>query len=129
MPRTEHNQLVDSVVELDTVITALGESRFTWTTESELQHGVAAALEARGLDVEFEVRVDARNRLDLKVGRVGIEVKIDGTWRSVRRQLERYAELDAIDALVLVTSRPSHRQIESRIAGKRVVVHRIGTTL
>lgn len=115
--------------DLLSVVGILDTTRFVWTTERELQDGIALALEAEGLDVETEVRVDARNRLDLKVGGVGIEVKIGGTWRTVRRQLERYAALESLDALVLVTSRPSHRQIVSPLGGKPVVVHLAGSSL
>jgi hypothetical protein len=37
--------------------------------------------------VEREVRLNARDRIDLLVDRVGIEVKVTGAWRDVERQL------------------------------------------
>jgi hypothetical protein len=120
---------LELAAELLSVTQRLRTTRFVFTTEGELQQGVAQALAVEGLDVEAEVRVDARNRLDLKVGRVGIEIKIGGTWREVRRQLERYAGLDTIGALVLVTSRPSHRRIEGELARKPVFVHLAGSSL
>ena len=132
-PASQQGDLCSScfeiAVDLHRVTATLEESRFVWATEHDLQAGIAAALVARGLDVEHEVRIDARNRLDLRVGRVGIEVKVDGSWRDVRRQLERYAALDSLTALVLVTSRPSHSRIGPELSGKPVVVHRVGSTL
>lgn len=120
---------VDISIALDLVTDVLSAARFVWTTEDELQTGVADALIAEGLLVEREVRVDARNRLDLKVGPVGIEVKIAGTWRDVRRQLERYAALGTLRGLVLVTSRPSHVRIGREVGGKPLAVHMAGSTL
>ena len=90
------------------VLEVLGRHRFAQSTERELQDGVAAVLEANGLPVELEVRLDARNRIDVLVGRVGIEIKIAGTTDDVLRQLYRYAGSDRIDAIVLVTSRVRH---------------------
>lgn len=111
------------------VLEVLERARFVWTTEGDLQHGIADALEAAGFAVEREVRVDAHNRLDLKVGTVGIEVKIAGSWRDVRRQLDRYAELAELDALVLVTSRPMHSRVVSSAGRIPVSVHLAGSTL
>jgi hypothetical protein len=118
--------LATALLEITSV---LEETRFVWSSEVDLQTGIQAVLVARGLDVEREVRVDARNRLDLRVGRVGIEVKIAGGWRDVRRQLERYALLDVVDALVLVTSKPAHARIADEVGGCPVVVYRVGSSL
>jgi hypothetical protein len=114
---------------LDRVLEVLGEHRFVWASERDLQAGVASALEFWGLTVEREVRVDARSRLDLRVDRVGIEVKVKGSWRDVLRQLERYALLDSVDALVLVTACPSHARIVGRPVGKPLHLHRVGSGL
>lgn len=117
------------MAELEAVLHTLRSARFVWTTEADLQDGIAAALGACLLVVQREVRVDARSRLDLLVGRVGIEVKIAGTWRDVRRQLERYAKLELVDALVLATTRPSHVRIGPVVGGKPLAVHRVGSSL
>lgn len=109
---------------------ALVATRFLWSTERELHDGIAAALEQHGCEVAREVRVNGRGRLDLLVdGCVAIEVKIDGSWREVRRQLQRYAEMDCVDAVVLATSRPSHRRIDAELAGKPVLVQLVGVAL
>lgn len=56
-------------------------------------------------------------------------MKIAGTWRDVRRQLERYAELEIVEALVLVTTRAAHARIGSMVGGKPLYVHRAGRSL
>jgi hypothetical protein len=98
---------------------ALRRHRFNYSNEDQLQQGIAAALTAAGFDVEREVRLDGRSRIDLLVGRVGIEVKVAGTPDAVERQLARYASSDRIDGLMLVTSRPRHL-IPQTINGKPV---------
>jgi hypothetical protein len=96
--------------------------RFHHATESELQEGIAAALVVAGYRVEREVRLSARDRIDLLVDRmIGVEVKIAGEPRAVARQLARYAASDQIRGLVLVTNRVRHRPLPL-MHGKPVVV-------
>jgi hypothetical protein len=51
---------------------------------------------------------------------VGIEVKVDGRWPDVMRQLTRYAECPELDALILVTTRAKHHHVPTDIDGKPV---------
>lgn len=92
--------------------------RFRYSSEEELQDGLAQALAAAGLPVEREVRLDSRNRIDIVVGRVGVEVKIDGSSSNVSRQCERYLQSDLLDGLVLVTSRVRHVHVGLTPEGK-----------
>src|SRR5258708_35581089 len=81
------------------IIDVLATHRFSYATEDDLQRGLAAALAGAGFDVEREVRLDNRSRIDLLVGRVGVEVKVAGAATSVLRQLRRYALSDRVDGL------------------------------
>jgi hypothetical protein len=117
------------VTDVDEVLGALRRCRFLHATELDLQEGIAGALTAGGLGVRREVPLSARDRIDLLVDRVGIEVKIAGSWRDVQRQLERYAESDQIDELVLVTTKPLHNRVAAVMNGKPVRVHRAGSVL
>ena len=113
----------------DRVLAVLGRARLTYANEHELHQGVGEALTAAGVPFSREVALNARDRIDLLIGRVGIEVKVKGSWRDVQRQLARYADSDQISALVLVTSKPTHLRVATQLNGKPVHVHRVGSVL
>lgn len=113
----------------DAVVDVLRKTRILYATESDLQDAVEVALRRSGLPASREARLNARSRIDFLVGDVGVECKVDGAWRSVARQLERYATFDEIGSLVLVTTRHRHSLIAPEMKGKPVVVHRVGFAL
>jgi hypothetical protein len=105
--------------------------RFRYHDEDRLQEAIAAALETApwAMPVWREVPLAGCGRIDVRVGRVGIEVKVAGQATAVRRQLEGYAHSDAVDELVLVTTRASHH-MPAALNGKPVeVVRLIGAAL
>lgn len=118
----------DAEVAARRVAIAISKVRFRHASEDDLQRGIAAALTELGMDVEREVRLTARERIDLLVGGVGVEVKIAGVLRDVERQLARYAASTRVDALVLVTTRASHRP-SAEIGGKPVLTVFLGAQL
>ncbi|MFT3973310.1 MAG: hypothetical protein QM699_07635 [Amaricoccus sp.] len=90
------------------------------TTEFAAQRGIREALERDGIEVAAEVQLTPRDRIDLLAGPVGIEVKIRGGGRrKILRQLERYAESDQIEALVLASGGGWPRAIDEA-GGKRL---------
>ena len=100
------------------VITALRAYHFTYAHEVDLQEAIATVLDLEFPDVpvEREVRFES-GRIDILIGRIGIEVKVAGRASSVLRQIERYAGEDAIDALVLVTNRAGHQRLPTTTLG------------
>lgn len=104
--------------------------QFSYANEEELQEGIAALLTGHGVTVEREVRITPLDRIDMLVeygplghlARVGIEVKVAGREASVRRQLERYARSDRVDALLLVTNRVRHVRLAGDANGKPLFV-------
>lgn len=79
--------------------------RFRQGDEFRLHEDLAAHLTRNEIGFEREVRLSPGNRIDfLCAGGVGIECKARARKREVYRQLERYAEEDAITALILVTA-------------------------
>lgn len=99
------------------VAATIGGFRFRFADEDALQEAIAAVLTDVGFTPKREVRLDARCRIDLLVDRVGVEVKVGGAAGDVVSQLTRYAAFDAIEELVLVTTRPRHK-VPAFIAGK-----------
>jgi hypothetical protein len=115
--------MIDGVaVTVDQVVAVIAAHRFGHATEAELQDGVAEALAIAGYRALREVRLSARDRIDLLVDRVGVEVKVGGSAAGVARQLERYAASGEVDALVLASSRRHHLAMPGRLGGKPVVV-------
>lgn len=96
--------------------------RFRFTREEELQRGIATALDSMEIEYQREARIGVNNRIDFLVGRIGIEVKIDGSGPAVARQLRRYARCEEIDELILVTSRTRHFTHRHTIEDKPVHV-------
>jgi hypothetical protein len=123
--RARHSALIAAAI-VDTLDTA----QLTFITEDDLQAAIATALAEAGLHPQREVILDRANRIDLTVDHVGIEVKIDGTWANVIRQLTRYAHHPDIDHLILVTTRTRHHKIPTALAGVPVhLVSLIGAAL
>jgi hypothetical protein len=91
----------------------------SYANEAQLQAQLAATLAAAGYEVEREVVLDdGVSRIDLQVGRIGIEVKVKGSLPDIRRQLARYARDEGLDELILVTTRAAHHGIPTTLGGK-----------
>lgn len=101
--------------------------RFSCAPESALQKGIAEALKALGLTFEREARLGQRDRIDLLVGapsdaRLGLEVKVQGAFPAVVRQVQRYLAHPEVSGLLLVTTRAGHTELPSTLGGKPVAV-------
>lgn len=83
----------------------LAASIFHFDDEATLQEGIAEALNSAQISFEREVELGPGDRIDFMAGDVGIEVKIEGSYSNVSRQLLRYAQHDRVQAIVLATAR------------------------
>jgi hypothetical protein len=99
----------------------LAGHRYRYRDEDDLQRQLADVLGGAGLIAHREVRLSGRDRLDLLVYDVGIEVKVGGSTNAVLAQLLRYSEHPTVGALVLVTNRARHTA-PSLLGGKPVRV-------
>ena len=99
---------------------------FHHVDEAELQEGIWEVLVRAGLDPQREVHLDARSRIDFVVGRIGIEVKVDGSLSALIRQAMRYAKYDALDELVIVTTLSRHLNMPATLNEKRITVAHLG---
>jgi len=89
---------------LRAIVTVLRGHRFSLTNEKTTQAEIAAVLVAAGFPAEREVRLGEAGIVDLKVGRIAIEVKLAGSKRTIHRQVVRYCDHPDVDALILATS-------------------------
>ena len=94
---------------------------FRFSAEEQLQQGIAMALD--GIEYRREHVLKRGVRIDFLVeGRLGLEVKVDGSVMAVNRQLQQYAKHEAIEGILLVTSRAKHLQVERELAGTPIMV-------
>ncbi len=99
----------------------LAQYRFTFTSEGELQSGIATALQAESITFNREHQL-ADGRIDFLVGSIGIEVKVDGSDMSVARQLLRYAKCPEVSGLLLITTRRRHLSLPKTLGGVQIDV-------
>ena len=89
--------------------------------EYDIHAAVAQALAQAGLEYEHEYRLGPRRRIDFRVGRIGIEVKKGRPASStLREQLQKYLESDALDGAIVVTQRVV--SLPRTLSGKPVTV-------
>lgn len=101
---------------------------YRFSTERELQDGVAAALTAEGIAFDREYIASKEDRFDfLCESGVVIEVKIDGSFADCARQVQRYCGLEVTRAVVIAAAKMWGRSIRNgiEIAGKPVRLVRL----
>jgi hypothetical protein len=92
--------------------------RFRFGTELDLQDGIEAALTAANVEFLREHRLGTDPIDFLVAGGIGIECKIDGGPSAVIAQLVRYSQSPDVEALILATSRHTHRFNSGSIMAK-----------
>lgn len=107
---------------LDRFVQQISGFAFRFGTELQLQDDVATALATLKIEYEREKIFGPQNRIDFYLPEccLGIECKVDGSPAEVSRQLVRYAGLDEIDALLLISSKRRHYVNRVAILGKPV---------
>lgn len=94
---------------------------FTFTQERQLQDGIAVALELAGVTFSREHVLSAKDRIDFLIDRLGLEVKIGGSPTGLIRQIHRYAQHEALDAILVVVGRIRLAQLPETINGKPIL--------
>ena len=108
-------------MDLVGITALLRKFRFAFTSESELQAGIAQALDRAGVAYRREHRLAAADRIDFMLAEgLGLEVKIDGATNALIRQVHRYAQHEEIRGLIVVVSRTRLAQLPEQINGKPV---------
>lgn len=102
------------------IIRILSATRFPLSNEKLLQAAIQEEFDAAGVEHSREHRLSAEDVIDFIAGSIGIECKVKGSRREHYRQLERYAQHDAISELILVTNVPMGMPPE--INGKPVYI-------
>lgn len=100
---------------------ALRSRRLRYGSERQLQDDVERVLAEIGIDFQREHRIGG-DPIDFYRNGVGIECKVQGGPSAVLEQLIRYADDPAVTALILVTSRRTHRFGETALLGKPLLI-------
>lgn len=89
-------------------------------TQAELANALTAA------DIQFvrEVRLSGKDIVDFMVGGIAIELKTKGQRMAIFRQLERYAEHEKVESIILATNVSMH--LPTFIGGKPAQVASLG---
>jgi hypothetical protein len=96
--------------------------RYDLSSEDAVQRGLAVALGEIGVPAAREVQVDC-GRLDfLTADGTAIEVKLHGSTNDLLRQLSRYAQLEQVKGLLVVTTRHRLAQLPAELGGKPLSV-------
>lgn len=107
---------VEYLVEL------LTSYRFRHQCESSLESGICQALDEAKITYRRQPQLTPRDRPDLLIGHIAVEIKIKGPRTAVVRQLWRYAKIEEVGSILLVTTRNAHRNMPSAIKDKPVRV-------
>ncbi len=97
---------------------------YRWSNEDDLQTGIEKAFAESGVEYSREHRLSKASRVDFFVDGIAVEVKVHASTASVLRQMHRYAEMDDVCGLLLVT--PSLRlKLPPTLCDKPAAVCRI----
>jgi hypothetical protein len=104
------------------IIAALRSYAFRFSSETDLQAGMAIALTNAGFSFEKEHHFSERDRIDFWFPEIaiGLEVKIDSSANAVARQLQRYLDYTEVHGVILATTRRKHCSVPRRLNGKTI---------
>lgn len=89
---------------LDLITDALPAYRYRISAEMGLQNGIATVLTEHRIPFKREL-IAGNDRYDFFCDGVVIEVKRDGSFSEVLRQVERYCKSPTVDAVVIASSK------------------------
>jgi len=112
------------------IMVELEKCRFRFASETDLQAGIAQAMDAAGLAYEREKVLTATDRPDFVVeDRIVLEIKIQGSIAAALRQVDRYTRHASIDTVLLVGTPHWLHRVPSEIGGKPVLSLRLTGSL
>jgi len=118
-------KVIDGKLSRTKIAELLTGYSFNFTDEKDLQEAIAQIFTEENIPFEREAAVIGQDRIDFKVGKIGIEVKVGFSFNDVVHQLHRYAKHESIDELMLVTTRTQH-QMPDEINGKKLTTINLG---
>jgi len=97
---------------LNALVQLLTDAFIPVSTERKMQQAVEDLLTCARIAHARECKLGRCDRIDFLCDGMGIETKVAGSYIEVASQLLRYAESPQIDAIILVTNKAAHRQLD-----------------
>lgn len=110
--------------ELKTLIESYA---YIFSNEIQLQDGIKKTFDMNSVQYERE-KTFGNNRIDFVHSTIAIEIKIKQPAMKVLKQLHRYAQIDTITEIMLITSRSMHK-MPPTLNDKTLTVIRLNTSL
>ncbi|MFG6566696.1 hypothetical protein [Sulfitobacter sp. 1A13679] len=101
------------------IVRLIEGAKINVTTEAASHQAIARILRDSGIEVSCEVRLSAKDRVDLMAGTIAIEVKTGHRRRDILRQIQRYAKIDGVSEVILATAIAFPKSI-TNLSGKRL---------
>lgn len=110
------------IAELERVVAAFSAYAFGPHDERTLHDGIKVVLAQSGIDYEHERTISPTSRLDfwLPASGLAVEVKVQGDYGPVLRQLTRYCSHPTVTGLLLVTTAAKLTRVPNDLCGKPV---------
>lgn len=102
--RTQAPNAHADLLRLRGVQRVLQSYRYRYTDEASLHRAIEEVLVREHYTYLHEHSLDPANRVDFYLEGLVIEVKIDGTFATALRQVDRYCDLDAVTGVLLATT-------------------------
>ncbi len=111
---------------LTDLVTKLSGYRFTFTSEKELQEGIASALITERIPYRRELHLSVPDRPDFMLdGGIALEVKIKGSLADLLRQASRYAGHAEVTGILVIGTPRWLPRVPVQLAGKPVQTLRL----
>ena len=101
------------------IVQLIEGAKINVTTEAASHQAIAALLAGHGMDVQTEVRLSPKSRVDLMVGSIAIEVKTGHRRADILRQINRYSQIDEVSEVILATAIAFPKSIK-KLGGKKL---------
>ena len=113
--------MAEHITTLDSLAAMLGRFRFNFTSERDLQNGVALVLEQAQIPFKREVGLTVHDRPDFLLDDgLAIEVKIKGSLGELLRQAMRYLGHDEISGLLVIGTPHWLTRVPPSLLGKPI---------
>jgi hypothetical protein len=111
-------------IELKTIIESYS---YTFSNEIQLQDGIKKVFDINSVQYEREKNY-GNNRIDFVHSTIAIEIKTKQSSTHIMQQLDRYARIDTITELILITTRRTH-QVPTALNNKPITTILINSSL